>query len=108
MKHDTRIIRSRRRLHTVSYILHTILHAIDCEHEIPVWKMLQKNLEECRFEALQIQEYVGCGRIISTQSFSGGGALPNQSFRILGAPADFALDEKTFGACRHRVVPTWS
>jgi L-seryl-tRNA(Ser) seleniumtransferase len=54
------------------------------QDELPVWKALQKSLDQCKLEAEMIMNKMGVGTVIPMQSFSGGGALPNQSIDSFG------------------------
>jgi L-seryl-tRNA(Ser) seleniumtransferase len=54
------------------------------QDELPVWKALQKSPAQCRKEAVLIKEAMGVGDVIPMQSYSGGGALPNQAIESFG------------------------
>ena len=49
------------------------------QNTLPVWTSLQKSPEECRAQAEKIRDALGMGEVMAMQSFSGGGALPNQA-----------------------------
>ena len=51
---------------------------------LPVWTSLQKSPEECRAQAEKIRDALGMGEVMVMQSFSGGGALPNQAIDSVG------------------------
>ena len=54
------------------------------QDSLPVWTSLQKPPELCRAQAEQIRDALGMGDVMVMQSFSGGGALPNQSIDSVG------------------------
>ena len=51
---------------------------------LPVWTSLQKEPGVCRTQAQQICDALGMGEVMEMQSFSGGGALPNQAIDSVG------------------------
>ena len=44
--------------------------------ELPVWKALEKTPDSCKSDAEYIQREMGCGVVVPSTSYSGGGALP--------------------------------
>ena len=54
------------------------------QNELPVWKALQQDPQECRKNAQDIVDALQQGEVIPMLSYSGGGALPNQSIDSFG------------------------
>ena len=54
------------------------------QNELPVWKSLQQSPQECSVQAEKIVSALGQGEVVPMNSFSGGGALPNQAIESFG------------------------
>ncbi|MEC7985039.1 MAG: L-seryl-tRNA(Sec) selenium transferase [Myxococcota bacterium] len=48
-------------------------------HDLPVWQSLEHSAAHCQREAEQIRQALGDGSVESANSYSGGGALPEQA-----------------------------
>ena len=54
------------------------------QHELPVWRALQRDPQECRKDAEYIVKHIHRGEVIPMLAYSGGGALPNQAIDSFG------------------------
>ena len=52
------------------------------QNTLPVWTLQKPDV--CRAQAQQIRDALGVGEVMVMQSFSGGGALPNQAIDSVG------------------------
>ena len=55
------------------------MHEEGRSSELPIWKMFEKSAASCLHDAQRIAENIPGASVIQGESFSGGGALPNQA-----------------------------
>lgn len=65
---------------TLAGVTATLIHYLkdEAEHEVPIWQMIAKPLDEIQTTAENWRQFLGTGEVISGCSTVGGGSLPTE------------------------------